>query len=219
MTKTTRVVLADDHPIFLAGLANLIKMHAGYELVGECQSGQRALQLIGAERPDIAVVDISMPDLNGIELTRRLAAQLPSVRVVILTLHEERSFLNQALAAGARGYVLKRSAGEQLVSAIDAVSRGQTYIDPALGNEPREESTLQSTASLRAKRPLGLTEREASVLKYIAKGLTTKEIAARLALSGKTVETYKIRGTDKLGLKTRAAIVRFAASQGWLDEI
>jgi len=216
MTNRTRVVLADDHPIFLAGLANLIRAHAGLDLVGECQSGKRALEMIGSELPDVAVVDISMPELNGIMLTRRIAQQVPGVRVIILTLHEERSFLNQALAAGARGYVLKRSAAEQLVSAIDAVSRGEIYVDPALGNQA---DAPQSSPSFEAGRLLSLTQREASVLKYTAKGLTTKEIAARLALSGKTVETYKMRGAEKLGLKTRAAIVRFAAAQGWLDEV
>ena len=214
--RRTRVILADDHPIFLAGLANLIKRHAGLELVGECQGGQRALEMIRSEQPDVAVVDISMPDLNGIVLTRRIMEELPDVRVVILTLHEERPFLDQALAAGARGYVLKRSAAEKLVEAIDAVSHGQVYVDPALGSGP---DAPQLTPRLQPSGQLSLTQREASVLRFTAKGLTTKEIAARLALSGKTVETYKMRGAEKLGLKTRAAIVRFAASQGWLDEV
>ena len=114
MTNKTRIVLADDHPIFLAGLANLIKANGELELVGECQSGQCAFEMIRNQAPDIAVLDVSMPVLNGIVLTRRLAELVPNVRVIILTLHEDRSFLSQALAAGARGYVLKRSAAEQL---------------------------------------------------------------------------------------------------------
>jgi DNA-binding NarL/FixJ family response regulator len=219
MTEKIRVVLADDHPIFLAGLSNLIKAHGGLELVGECQSGQCASEMIRTQRPDVAVLDISMPGLNGILLTRRLAVQCPTVKVVILTLHEERSFLHQALDAGARGFVLKRSAAEQLVSAVEAVSRGEIYVDPALGFDGKKDRISQSNQELHSKQPLGLTQREASVLKYTASGLTTKEIAARLALSVKTVETYKMRGAEKLGLKTRSAIVRFAAAQGWLDEI
>ena len=218
MINKTRIVLADDHPIFLAGLANLIKAHGKLELVGECPSGQCAFEMIRTQVPDIAILDVSMPDLNGIVLTRRLAEQVPSVRVIILTLHEDRSFLNQALGAGARGYVLKRSAAEQLVDAVEAVNRGETYIDPALGSIAKSDGGAQS-GSWPAKQPLGLTQREASVLKYTARGLTTKEIAARLALSVKTVETYKMRGSEKLGLKTRAAIVRFAAAQGWLEEV
>ncbi len=219
MTKRTRVVLADDHPIFLAGLCNLVRADVGLELVGECASGQSALKMIREKLPDVAIVDISMPELNGIVLTRRLKEECPGVRVVILTLYEERSFLKQALGAGARGYVLKRSAAENLVHAVQAVKHGEIYIDPSLASEAREEVAAQFNQPRQTGDALGLTQRESHVLKYSARGLTTKEIAARLELSAKTVETYKSRAAEKLGLNTRAAIVRFAAAQGWLDDI
>lgn len=218
MSDKIRVALADDHPIVLAGLRNLIEAEADLELVGEASSGQSARKLIGDRLPDVAVIDISMPEINGITLARRLAEDCPGVRVIIMTLYEERSFLKQALAAGVKGYVLKRSAAETLVSVIRAVQFGETYVDPLLGDEVRKGSTPLADSVPQTAAGLGLTDREASVLKYSARGLTTKEIASRLELSGKTVETYKFRAAEKLGLKTRAEIVRFASAQGWLEE-
>jgi DNA-binding NarL/FixJ family response regulator len=219
VSEKTRVALADDHPIFLAGLRNLIEAEADIELVGYAESGHSALKIIRDKLPDIAIVDISMPEINGIALARRVAEECPGVRIIILTLYEDRSFLRQALTAGVRGYVLKRSAGENLVQAIRAVKCGALYVDSALADEMHGSVTTRSDIASQSGDALGLTGREASVLKYSARGLTTKEIAARFELSAKTVETYKSRATEKLGLKTRAEIVRFASAQGWLDEV
>jgi DNA-binding NarL/FixJ family response regulator len=219
MTQKIRVALADDHPIVLAGLRNLIETGSGLELVGESATGQSALKLVRDRLPDVAVIDISMPEINGIALARRLADDCPGVRVIILTLYEERSFLKQALAAGVKGYVLKRSAAENLVSAIRAVKSGAVYIDPSFGEDALDSVAVLSSRTAGTGDALGLTERETSVLRYSALGLTTKEIAARLDVSSKTVETYKSRASEKLGLKTRAEIVRFAAAQGWLEDI
>ena len=219
MTEKIRVALADDHPIVLAGLRNLIETEAGLELVGESATGQSALKLVRDRLPDVAVIDISMPEINGIALARRLADDCPGVRVIILTLYEERSFLKQALAAGVKGYVLKRSAAENLVSAIRAVKSGAIYVDPSFGGDAQDSVTVQPSRTAGTGDALGLTERETSVLRYSALGLTTKEIAARLDVGSKTVETYKSRASEKLGLKTRAEIVRFAAAQGWLEDI
>ncbi len=218
MNEKTRVALADDHPIILSGLGNLIEAESDLELVGQAASGQSALKMIREKLPDVAIVDISMPEINGIVLARRLAEECPSVRILILTLYEERSFLKQAMAAGVRGYVLKRSAAENLVHAIRTVRRGEFYVDPSLANGVQENIATRSERAPQAGGSVGLTEREASVLKYSARGLTTKEIAARLELSGKTVETYKSRAAEKLNLRTRAEIVRFASAQGWLEE-
>lgn len=219
MSEKIRVALADDHPIVLAGLSNLIKAEAELDLIGHATSGNSALKIIQDKLPDVAIVDISMPDLNGIALARRLAEECPSVRILILTVYEERSFVMQALAAGVRGYVLKRSAAENLIHAIRTVKLGELYIDPSLTNELRERVATQVDKPAQAGEAGRLTEREASVLKYSARGLMTKEIAARLDLSAKTVETYKSRAMEKLHLKTRAEIVRFASAQGWLDDI
>lgn len=216
MSKT-RIVLADDHPIVLDGLRNLIRAEADFELVGEAGSGLAALKVIRDQRPDVAVLDISMPEINGIVLSRRLAAELPQVSVLMLTLHEDRAYLNQALEAGVRGYVLKRSAVENLVQAIRAVLVGGIYVDPAISSRMHDSKRSNGKATAHSGSAPALTDREAAVLKMASVGLTNKEIASRLDIGVKSVETYKARGLEKLGLKTRAELVRYAATQGWLD--
>jgi len=217
VTEKTRIVLADDHPIVLDGLRNLVRAEDDFELVGEAVSGFSALKLIRERRPDVAVLDISMPELNGIVLSRRLAGEMPDIRLLILTLHEDRAYLNQALEAGVRGYVLKRSAVENLVQAIRAVMVGGLYIDPAIVRRVFDGN--KSSKKLAAKKGVfpALTDREADVLKMAALGFTNKEIASRLDVGVKSVETYKARGLEKVGLKTRAELVRYASGQGWLD--
>jgi DNA-binding NarL/FixJ family response regulator len=216
MSKT-RIVLADDHPIVLDGLRNLVRAEADFELVGEAMSGLAALKVIRDKRPDIAVLDISMPELNGIALSRRLLGEIPELRVLVLTLHEDRAYLNQAMEAGIRGYVLKRSAVENLVRAIRAVAVGGIYVDPAISGRPLNgRRGHRRPASHRGAAP-ALTERETAVLKMAGLGLTNKEIASRLDVGVKSVETYKARGLEKLGLKTRAELVRYAATRGWLE--
>jgi DNA-binding NarL/FixJ family response regulator len=216
MSKT-RIVLADDHPIVLGGLRNLIAAETDFELVGEAASGLAALKVIREKRPDVAVLDISMPEINGIVLSRRLAGEMPGLFVLVLTLHEDRAYLNQALEAGVRGYVLKRSAVENLVQAIRAVINGGLYVDPAISARPLNGKRAQSKPSAHRGTPPALTERETAVLKMTALGFTNKEIASRLDVGVKSVETYKSRGFEKLGLKTRAELVRYASAQGWLE--
>lgn len=212
-----RIVLADDHPIVLDGLRNLVGAETDFELVGEASSGLAALRVIRERRPDLAVLDISMPEINGIVLCRRLIAEMPELRVLVLTLHEDRAYLNQALEAGARGYILKRSAVENLVQGIRAVMTGGTYVDPAIaGQAPDGKRPHVGPASSRRTAP-ALTERETAVLRLASLGFTNKEIASRLDVGVKSVETYKARGLEKIGLKTRAELVRFASTQGWLE--
>lgn len=215
MTKT-RIVLADDHPIVLDGLRNLIRAEQDFELVGEAASGMAALKLIRETRPDVAVLDVSMPELNGIVLSRRLGGEMPELRLLMLTLHEDRAYLKQALEAGVRGYVLKRSAVENLVQAIRAVVVGGIYVDPAIAGRVFEGKRSPAKQAAGKGAP-PLTERETDVLKMAALGFTNKEIAARLDVGVKSVETYKARGLEKLGLKTRAELVRYGSGQGWLD--
>ncbi len=216
MTKT-RVVLADDHPIVLDGLRNLVRAEADFELVGEAASGLAALKIIREKAPDIAVLDISMPELNGIVLCRRLTAEMPALRVLILSLHEDRAYVNQAMEAGARGYILKRSAVENLVHGIRAVAVGGTYLDPAIAGRPLDGKRAHAKpASSKGAAP-SLTDREAAVLKMAALGFTNKEIASRLDVGVKSVETYKARGLEKVGLRTRAELVRYASAEGWLQ--
>jgi len=217
VTEKIRIVLADDHPIVLDGLRNLIRAEPAFELVGEAASGLSALKIIREQRPDVAVLDISMPELNGILLSRRLAGEMPALRLLVLTLHEDRAYLNQALEAGVRGYVLKRSAVENLVQAIRAVMVGGLYIDPAIVGRVFESKQVNKRLAARKGVAPALTDREANVLKMAALGFTNKEIASRLDVGVKSIETYKARGLEKLGLKTRAELVRYASGQGWLD--
>jgi DNA-binding NarL/FixJ family response regulator len=217
VTEKIRIVLADDHPIVLDGLRNLIRAEPDFELVGEAASGLSALKIIREQRPDVAVLDISMPELNGIVLSRRLAGEMPALRLLVLTLHEDRAYLNQALEAGVRGYVLKRSAVENLVQAIRAVLVGGLYIDPAIVGRVFESKQVNKRLAARKGVAPALTDREADVLKMAALGFTNKEIASRLDVGVKSIETYKARGLEKLGLKTRAELVRYASGQGWLD--
>jgi DNA-binding NarL/FixJ family response regulator len=217
VTSKTRIVLADDHPIVLDGLRNLVRAEEDFELVGEAVSGLSALKLIREKRPDVAVLDISMPELNGIVVSRRLAGEIPDLRLLVLTLHEDRAYLNQALEAGVRGYVLKRSAVENLVQAIRAVTVGGLYIDPAIVGHVLDDSRSNKKPAARKGAYPALTDRETDVLKMAALGFTNKEIASRLDVGVKSVETYKARGLEKVGLKTRAELVRYASGQGWLD--
>jgi DNA-binding NarL/FixJ family response regulator len=214
----TRVVLADDHPIVLNGLRNLIMAEQDLELVGEASSGNEAFRVIREKVPDLAVVDISMPELNGILLSRRVAKELPSVKILILTLHEDRAYLRQAIDAGARGYLLKRSAAENLIGAMRAVVTGGLYVDPSIACQLFDSAPRQGAGFKNGSMP-ELTDREGDVLKLVALGYTNKEIARRLDIGIKSVETYKSRGVEKLGLKTRAELVRYASAQGWLSDI
>jgi DNA-binding NarL/FixJ family response regulator len=211
-----RVLLADDHAILREGLKALINVHPDMEVVGEAEDGKAAFDRTKELRPDVVVMDVSMPNVNGVQATRDVHRQWPNVRILALTVHEERSYLRELMEAGASGYVLKRSAAEDLVHALKVVARGDVYLDPSvtavvLGkvarmNFPGEDSHLE------------LSEREAEVLQLIAQGHSNKEIADRLKISSKTVETYKARSMGKLGLTGRADIVRFALEKGWLQD-
>lgn len=215
MTPKVRILLADDHPIVLSGLKNLLAAEPDLELVGEATSGLEALKQVNEKLPDVAVLDVTMPGLNGIALTKRLQTESPSVRVLLLTFHEDRAYLRQALDAGARGYILKRAAAENLVQAIRAVCVGGLYVDPMIAGRFFEKAPRRRGKQTEAVTEP--TERETEVLKLAALGFTNKEIARQLEIGIKSVETYKSRGADKLGLKTRAEIVRYAAAQGWLS--
>lgn len=207
-----RVVVADDHPFILHALRQLIAAEKDFELVGEATTGLEALRIIKATLPDVAVVDVAMPELNGVSLARRLREEGLGVRVVILTAYEDEAHLTQALGAGVVGFVVKRAATESLIPALRAVLVGGTFVDPTVAGrlEPRRVRRPAQTAILSA--------REEETLKLMARGYATKEIANQLGVGSKSVETYRARASEKLGLRSRAEIVRYALAAGWLTE-
>jgi DNA-binding NarL/FixJ family response regulator len=211
-----RVFLADDHPVVREGLKTLINAQPGMSVVGEAADGLVACQEIPPLCPDVVVMDVSMPGLTGSQATARLQQECPTARVLALTVHEDKGYIRQLLTAGAAGYVLKRAAPEELIHAIRVVAAGGVYLDPSMAGkvvggfvgQPANGST-----------PVGeLSERETEVAQQTAAGYSNKEIAARLELSIKTVETYRARAMEKLGLQSRSALVRYAVQQGWLQD-
>jgi DNA-binding NarL/FixJ family response regulator len=215
ITNTIRVLLADDHAIIRDGLKALLDAQPDLEVVGEAGNGTEAFDQALALRPDVIVMDISMPGLGGAGATSRLSVALPDIKVLALSAYEDEIYVRQLLASGASGYVLKRSAADDLVKAIRVVMGGENYIDPFVADKVNEH--LKKASTTPRSRDV-LSEREATVLRLIAQGHTNKEIAAQLYLSVKTIETYKTRFREKLDLRSRADIVRYALSQGWIGE-
>jgi DNA-binding NarL/FixJ family response regulator len=215
--KKIRVLLADDHTVVRQGLRALVNAQPDLEVVAEAGDGRTALQLAAETQPDVAVLDFTMPELNGAQAAERLRQVSPATRALALTVHEDASYLKQILQAGAGGYVLKRSAAEELIHAIRSVAAGGVYLDPALAS--RIVANLVGEAVEGGDAATGLlSERETEVLRLISTGFTNKEIASRLGISVKTVETYKARSMQKLNLHSRVDIIRYAMSRGWLQD-
>ncbi|HEV7373467.1 MAG TPA: response regulator transcription factor [Pyrinomonadaceae bacterium] len=213
-----RILLAEDHETIRDGLKLLVNSQPDMEIVGEAENGRVALQLAQELLPDVVVMDVSMPELNGLQATKKLKQKCPQVKVLTLTRHTDDGYLQQLLQAGASGYVLKQSKSAELLRAIRAVVNGQTYLDPAI----TEKAVTQIRGGKRASRgsspDANLSDRETEVLRLIAWGYINKEIAARLNLSVKTVEVHKANGMRKMGMKSRVDIVRYALLQGWLQD-
>jgi DNA-binding NarL/FixJ family response regulator len=215
--KRIRVLVADDHTVVREGLLLLINSQPDMVVVGEAGDGREALKRASALRPDVVVMDLSMPELNGLQATERLRSDQPEVRVVALTVHEDASYLRQLCKAGAAGYVLKRSAGVELIQAIRTVASGGLYYDATLAGKALAGQLADSSPSSQTH-TVELSERENEVLVLLAWGHSNKEIAAKLSLSVKTVETYKTRIGEKLGLHSRTDMVQYALRRGWLSE-
>jgi DNA-binding NarL/FixJ family response regulator len=208
------IVIADDHPVVRGGLRYLIDAQPDMRVVGEAADGAEALEKVLDLAPHVALIDVSMPLISGAELTERLRAQRPMVKVLALSAHEQRGYMQQMIAAGAVGYVVKRAAAEELTGAIRCVAGGGAYFYPSMANAT---PPAVRPRSLRMNGPSSeLSEREAQVLRSIARGHPLKEIAAELVVSVRTVETYKVRAMEKLALESRADIIRVAVERGWL---
>ena len=218
ISDVLRIVLADDHAVVREGLKALVNAQPDMRVVGEADNGEAAWRAARELAPDVLVVDLSMPMLGGAEATTLIRRDCPNVKVLALTVHEERLYITELLRAGASGYVLKRAASAELVRAVRTVARGGTYIDPSVANTVVEGFLDAQDAADQTAAATTLSDREREVIVRIAQGFSNKEIAAELGLSVKTVETYKARVAEKLELRTRVDIVRYAAQQGWLGE-
>ena len=210
-----RLLLADDHPVLRAGLKALLSSEPDLKVIAEADTGTAAVELARSLRPDLVVMDVSLPGLNGAEATREIKTQRSELPVLALSVHEEVPFVRMLLDAGAGGYVLKRSACDELVRAVRIVAAGDTYIDPAVaGQMLRARQRGHSPPGLTAS--VALSDRESEVVRLLARGLTMKEMALQLSLSPRTLETYRSRAMEKLGFKSRADLVRYAVNCGWL---
>ena len=209
----TRVLIADDHPLLRAGLRRLLAADPELEVVGEAATGEEVLRLTGELRPDIVLLDISMPGANGIETTRTLKATLPGVLVLFLTMHEEEGMLQEALRAGGDGYVVKRADEPEILRAIHAVREGKLYVHAMMTR------ALAQPAASRERQPApaeALTPREVDVLRLLAKGNTNRQIAELLNLSIRTVESHRANLMGKLGLASRVELVTYAEENALL---
>lgn len=210
---TKRVLLADDHRIFRDGLRPLLSNHPAFEVVGEAEDGLKALDLCGELQPDLAVLDISMPGLNGIALTRRLQRDHPTIQVIILSMHSDRRYVLEALKAGARGYVLKDAGFEELLRGCLAVTEGGVFLSQDVSEQVIRDYIAVADGEETSVFSI-LSGREREVLQLLAEGLSTKEIADRLVLSAKTVESHRKAVMDKLEIRSIAELTKYAIREG-----
>jgi two-component system, NarL family, response regulator NreC len=209
-----RVLIADDHGVLRAGLRALLNTEDNLEVVGEAADGDTALRLVSRLRPDIVLLDLSMPGPGGIEVTRKLKEMLPATKALILTVHEDETLMREALRAGASGYIIKRAVESELLSAINAVSRGDVYVHPALTKWLLKEA---APATPTKRDPSALSPRETEVLRLIASGHTNTQIAEVLGLSVRTVESHRANIIGKLRLESRVELVSYALQNNLLD--
>ena len=205
-----RILIADDHGVVAEGLKQLVEAESDMQVVALVGDGREAVQQAGDTQPDVVLMDLSMPELNGADATRAILQRDPKCRVIVLSMYAQREYVRRALKAGAAGYVVKRSAAKEVVEAIRAVHAGQRYLSPRVADVVLEDYTDDKQDDPLAR----LSAREREVLQLLAEGRTGAEIAQRLSLSQKTVETYRARLVEKLGIRDLAGLVRFAIQRG-----
>ncbi len=210
-----KVLIADDHAIVRAGLRSLI--HSGHDMVltGEATGGYETIELVEKSQPDVLVLDLSMPDLDGISVLKRISPQFPNLKILMLTLHEDEALLHAALKAGALGYILKRAAETELISAIQTVLRGDMYVDPSMVRKLLNNASLAATNQSQSNE--ALTPRETEVLKLIVQGYTNRQIGEELNISVRTAESHRANLSEKLGLHSRVELVRYARKNGLIE--
>ena len=209
-----RVLLGDDHTVLRQGLRKILEDRRDWRVVAEAGNGRDAVREAIELNPDVAVLDIGMPLLNGIEATRQIIRRAPAVRILILSMHSDQAYVTQAVQAGARGYLLKESAGSELIAAIVAIAAGKSFFSPAVAQVVFDDYVRSLTERGITDRYDALSEREREVLQLVAEGKSSKEIAEVLSISPATVETHRAHMLQKLGLRNTAEVVRYAARRG-----
>ena len=210
---TTRIILADDHGIMREGLRALLEKQSGIEVIAEADNGRTTVELSRELKPDVVIIDIAMPDLNGIEATRQIVAESPGVKVIALSMYSDRKFVREMLSAGASGYMLKDSAFEELDKAVSTVNDNKIYLSPGIA-ETVVKDYLGKIVTDNSAASIALTNREREVLQLFAEGKTTKQIASLLFLSIKTIETHRKQIMGKLGLNGIAELTKYAIREG-----
>jgi DNA-binding NarL/FixJ family response regulator len=212
-----RIILADDHVLLRTGLKGIIESMAGLKVVGEAGDGLELLNLLRTITPDLVILDISMPNLRGIEAVSRIRSQYPGVKVLILTMHKDRTYLHQAITAGAAGYLLKEDADPDLFAAIEKIRQGKIYVSPHLAEDMLDDWAGMRRGEVNSSlQPDVLTSREKEVLKLIAEGRSSKEIADLLFISVRTVERHRANIMDKLQIRKIADLVKYAIQNGYI---
>ncbi|HEU5231037.1 MAG TPA: response regulator transcription factor [Ktedonobacteraceae bacterium] len=215
--KKIRILLADDHTILRAGLKMMLNAQPDMEIVGEAQDGRQSIAEAQRLQPDVVLMDITMPDINGIEATKQIKKLLPDTRVLVLTMHEHDEYVFQALRAGASGYMLKEAAATDLITALRVIQSGQFYLSPTAQSVMVGDYLQRVRAGEEKDSYSSLTEREREILKLVAEGYTNNQIAERLVISPKTVDTHRTHIMDKLNLHSRAELVKYAMRRGLLE--
>lgn len=214
MSTSARVVLADDHTLVRSGIRRILEAQPGFEVVGEAGDGAAAVQLVKDLEPDVVVLDLNMPGTSGLDVLSELKAGRPLLKVVVLTMHAGREYVARAMKGGANAYLLKDSAVQDLVAAVEAVLAGRTFFSPSIQALMAELLRGDSTTQARGT---SLTDREREVLSWLARGLSSKEVAQRLDISVRTVETHRANLMQKLGVKSVALLIQVALREGIID--
>jgi DNA-binding NarL/FixJ family response regulator len=209
-----KILLVDDHKILRDGICSIVKGHSDMEVIGEAADGKTALRLVDELSPDLVIMDISMPDMNGIDATRRIIADHPDIKVVALSMHYDKQFVSEIFKAGASGYLLKDCAFDELAHAVRVVMENKTYINPQIASIVIESLVTQPQPASDQKAFSLLTEREKEVLRLIAEGQSTKEIASTLKVSAKTIESHRRQVMGKLNIRNVAELTKYAIREG-----